>query len=560
MKFYKLVICDIDGTLVDNQKHISVENKHAIEHFKNQGGRFSIATGRIEKSVAHFCDELAIDIPVILYNGAKIIHPVSGEVLLEHCLSTAEVKHAVSLLLDLSLDPIFYSGGEGYVFKITPAIETYQTGDGLQCIPINDISKLSNMKINKILIIGDSQLFDSFREKFQKGPGCLANLVQSEFNFLEILPEGVNKGTALVELAKYLKINMDDIICFGDNPNDIEMIQIAGMGVAMGNAHKDLKKQADLIAPLNTESGVGAIIREMIKYDITMVGHISKDIMIYEDDKQYFTGGPVIYSSIAAARSGKIIQVLTRASIEDDSSLDIMRKEGIFVTRQDSKVTTSIENVYFTSDKERRKVTLLSRADSFSVEEFPETNSRIYHLAGLFRGEIPDEFIPFFAAKGKVGVDAQGLLRCSENGNLLFRNWDAAEKLMPYIYYLKTDAAEAEIMTGFSDREKAAQKLAALGAREVMITHNNEVLVFTEGHFYRAPYNPSNLSGRTGRGDTTFAAYMAKRLDATPYESVFYAAALCSIKMESPGAFHFSTVEVYNRMKEIGFRKETVDL
>lgn len=295
-----------------------------------------------------------------------------------------------------------------------------------------------------------------------------------------------------------------------------------------------------------------------MKFDITMVGHISKDIMIYKEDENRFTGGPVIYSSIAAVRSGKAVRVVTKAAEEDDAALDVMRDQGVEVTRMDSKATTSIENIYFTADKERRQVTLLSQAGYFDVKDFPDCDSRIFHLAGLFRGEIPDDFIPFFAEKGQVAVDAQGLLRCNDEGELNFRNWDAAEKLMPYITYLKTDAAEAEILTGLSDREAAARQLAAQGAKEVMVTHNNEVLVLVDGEFYRAPYNPSNLSGRTGRGDTTFAAYMAKRLDAGPEESVYYAAALCSMKMEAPGPFSHSSEDVYKRMKDIGFKKDAV--
>ena len=247
-----------------------------------------------------------------------------------------------------------------------------------------------------------------------------------------------------------------------------------------------------------------------MKFDIIMIGHISNDIMIYEGNEERFTGGPVIYSSVAAARSGKKVMVITKASEGDDAALDIMREQGIYVTRLDSKKTTSIENIYFSADRERRKVTLLSQASSFTIEELPTCDSRIYHMAGLFRDEIPDNFIQYFAAKGKVAVDAQGLLRCNEGGNLNFRNWDASKKLMPRITYLKTDAAEAEILTGLKDRMKAATVLASQGAAEVMVTHNNEVLVLVEGQFYRAPYNPSNLSGRTGRGDTTFAAYLSR--------------------------------------------------
>ena len=240
--------------------------------------------------------------------------------------------------------------------------------------------------------------------------------------------------------------------------------------------------------------------------DITMIGHISRDIMIYKGDEVRLTGGPVIYSSAAAARSGKKIQVITMASKDAAKELDGMREDGVDVIRLDSKATTSIENIYFSADKEKRKVTLLSQADPFTTESMPETDSTIYHLAGLFRGEIPDDFIPYLNKKGKVGIDAQGLLRCSEDGKLLFKDWNSKKELLPLITYLKTDAAEAEILTGETDREKAAYILASWGAKEVMVTHNTEVIVLVNGEIHRAPFTPSNLSGRTGRGDTTFAA------------------------------------------------------
>jgi sugar/nucleoside kinase (ribokinase family) len=286
-----------------------------------------------------------------------------------------------------------------------------------------------------------------------------------------------------------------------------------------------------------------------MKYDITMIGHISRDIMIYGGEEQRFTGGPVIYSSIAAARSGKKVHVITKCSAEDDEALDVMRENGVEVTRQNSALSTSIENIYLSEDRERRHVRLISQADPFSVVDFPETSSRIYHMAGLFRGEIPDDFIPFLAEKGKVGIDAQGLLRCSEEGKLLFRNWDRVSDLMNYITYFKADAAEAEILTGEEDREKAADILHRWGADEVILTHNNEVIVRTIDGMFRAPFTPSNLSGRTGRGDTTFAAYMAKRLDADAQLAVSYAAALCSIKMENPGPFSGTLEDVLTRME-----------
>ena len=291
-----------------------------------------------------------------------------------------------------------------------------------------------------------------------------------------------------------------------------------------------------------------------MQYDITMIGHVCKDTVMDMDEVSESLGGAVYFSSIAAARSGSRVHVVTKAAAEDDSLLDVMRNNDVEITRQDDEKTTCITLKYDSPDRERRQVILDAQAEPFNTSLFPESRSHIYHLAGLFKGEIPEDFIPFLAKKGQVAMDAQGVLRCSEGGTLVFKNWENAPSLMPCIKYLKTDAAEAEILTGEKDREKAAMKLAEMGADEVMVTHNQEVLVMADGKLYKAPFNPENLSGRTGRGDTTFAAYLSKRLEAGPYEAVYYAAALCSIKMEKPGPFSGSICDVYERMKHIGYK------
>ena len=106
-------------------------------------------------------------------------------------------------------------------------------------------------------------------------------------------------------------------------------------------------------------------------------------------------------------------------------------------------------------------------------------------------------------------------------------------------------------MTGTADREKGAEMLAEWGAEEIMVTHNTEVLILKDGEFYRAPFNPSNLSGRTGRGDTCFASYLARRLKEGPGEAVKFAAALTSMKMEKPGRFSGTEADVFERIKTL---------
>ncbi len=291
-----------------------------------------------------------------------------------------------------------------------------------------------------------------------------------------------------------------------------------------------------------------------MQYDITMIGHVCKDTLDDMGTISRSLGGAVYYSSIAAARTGSRIHVVTKAALSDDPLLNVMRSNGVEITRLDDPRTTEIKLVYDSTDRERRQVILEKQAQPFDTSGFPAAESRIYHLAGLFKGEIPDDFIPFLAQRGEVAMDVQGVLRCSEEGKLVFRNWEQAQQYLPLVTYLKTDAAEAEILTGLKDREAAARELASRGGREVMITHNEEVIVLAEGKILKAPFNPANLSGRTGRGDTAFAAYLAKRLEAEPYEALFYAAALCSIKMETPGPYLGGITDVYKRMKQIGYR------
>ena len=115
---------------------------------------------------------------------------------------------------------------------------------------------------------------------------------------------------------------------------------------------------------------------------------------------------------------------------------------------------------------------------------------------------------------------------------------------------LKLDIVEAKLLTGTDDLEKAALMVESWGCPEVMITHSEGVLARVNGKTYYEKFSNSNVSGRTGRGDTTFAAYLSHRLDHGVPESLKFAAALVSIKMETPGPFSGTLEEVHKRIQE----------
>ncbi len=275
-----------------------------------------------------------------------------------------------------------------------------------------------------------------------------------------------------------------------------------------------------------------------MRYDTLIIGHISKDINInYEGKVVDILGGAVIYSSYAAQAGENKTAVLTKMNVADMHYRNEFNVGEDNVFCLESKKTTSIKNQYLSEDKEKRDCTALAVADSFTIGDIPNIESRIFHLAGLIVGDFNEKMIPMLAKKGKVAVDVQGFLRNEENGKMVFRDWKNKKELLKDIFYLKTDAAEAEIMTGFVDRKKAAIKLAKWGAKEIMITHHTEVLIYSDGEFYTQPLKPRNLSGRTGRGDTCFSAYITERNRADIQESLLYAAALVSMKMEKSEPF-----------------------
>ena len=134
--------------------------------------------------------------------------------------------------------------------------------------------------------------------------------------------------------------------------------------------------------------------------------------------------------------------------------------------------------------------------------------------------------------------------------SMAFHDWAEKKELLPLMDYFKTDAAEAEVLTGLTDRVEAAKMLHDWGAKEVVITHNTEVLAYDGNKVYTCPIKARNLSGRTGRGDTTFAGYIAERQRDSVEEALNFCTALVSLKMETPGPFKGTREDVLAYMKE----------
>jgi sugar/nucleoside kinase (ribokinase family) len=275
-------------------------------------------------------------------------------------------------------------------------------------------------------------------------------------------------------------------------------------------------------------------------YDTLIIGPVSLDQNIDCEGLEYHeVGGAIVQSGYAASRIGHKTALFTKLNPSDADLEKTFKSSGAVIYWRKSANTTSIRNQYFTADKETRECKAISVCEPFLIEEIPAVKTQIYHLAGLIYGDFSSEMIKELSNReGKVAVDVQCLLRYAESdGRMVFYDWPGKETHLRYIDFLKTDAAEAKILTGEADRIKAAKKLYTWGAKEIMITHNTEVLIYNGEEIYTCPIRSRNLSGRTGRGDTCFSGYITERLKKSIPEALLYAAALVSLKMETIGPF-----------------------
>lgn len=277
--------------------------------------------------------------------------------------------------------------------------------------------------------------------------------------------------------------------------------------------------------------------------DIMMLGHFAKDRNVVDGQGQTERGGGVYFGSMVLRRLGVSVAVVTRLHPDDFPLLDEMRQADIQVFATPAPETSGIANYYSSADMERRICEPLGFAGPFELSEIPDLKAAIYAIVSIISGEVSLPLLKSLAHRGPVALDVQGFVRVRQGKDLVFRPWKDMAEGLAHVTFLKTDRAEAELLSGETDLAAAARQLAEMGPREIVITESSGVTVFAEGRLYQAPFTPRSLQGRTGRGDTCFATYLGKRLTASPEEAARLAGAVTTLKQEQPGPWRGTLAE-----------------
>jgi sugar/nucleoside kinase (ribokinase family) len=296
------------------------------------------------------------------------------------------------------------------------------------------------------------------------------------------------------------------------------------------------------------------------QFDIAFVGHYTKDTIVYPTNSKQVNGGAYYYGAYVAARMGMRVAVITRLARQDWGALDDLQQMGVTVFPRETPSSSLLRLTYPTANLDQRTLELTGWAGAFTPDQIAGIRSRAFAVvASSVRGEVPLEIVQELAGSGAtVALDVQGFVRVLQDGKLGYDNWPGKEAFLRHVTLLKTDAVEAELLTGESDRHIAARRLAEYGPREVLLTNSSGILVCHDGVIDEAPLVPKQVLGRSGRGDTCTCSYLCKRLTAPPEEAIVWAAAVTSLKLETEGPFRRELSEVEALVREIEPRRQRV--
>jgi Cof subfamily protein (haloacid dehalogenase superfamily) len=270
---YKLIVSDMDGTLLNSVGKISDETESVLKELMAKGIHVAVATGRIFTSAKVYAKYLGITTPIIACNGA-IVRNLSDNTTIyenhisrENCINILDICKKYNLYFHFYTNDIFYTESLEYTsIKYSEWNKTLKEEEQIDIRLVEepyDVIKNSNEEFYKFVIIDDDiKLLEQVRREIETIPTLECS--KSWHNNLEIMNRGVSKGIAVARLAKSLGVKPEEVICFGDNENDISMLEFAGLGVAMGNAEDHVKASAKYVTDSNDHDGVANALKKFV--------------------------------------------------------------------------------------------------------------------------------------------------------------------------------------------------------------------------------------------------------------------------------------------------------
>lgn len=266
----RLVACDLDGTLLNNDHEITDDNRKVVEDLKAKDIPFVIATGRIYPSAAEFAKSLDLSTPIIACNGAVVKDPVEDKILYHYpvdkdtMLALIKIckKHDIYFHI-YSLDTVYAERNERLIKKYNDWKAKDPKKSLVKTAVVRHIEEVIETEvIYKLGLYIDEEGAKEAYDEMVKLPGITSCFSLS--TLVDIFNEEASKGVAVMALTEQYGLSINEVMALGDNENDMPMLKAAGLGVAMRDARDQVKAVADDVTDSNENSGVAKAIRKHI--------------------------------------------------------------------------------------------------------------------------------------------------------------------------------------------------------------------------------------------------------------------------------------------------------
>jgi Cof subfamily protein (haloacid dehalogenase superfamily) len=260
----KLIISDLDGTLVGNELALSPRLCRAVRRAQDRGIWMTLATGRGYPSAVRFARELGTDMPLICYQGAQI-RALDGALLYEATLPRHFLPEVSAFCAEWGCELAVYAGDEIYQTTQLYDADYYERWFSLPRHWVDDLLvALPSDPVKFIAISSDEATADLVEREMKALAADRFQVTRSHAWFVEGLGTGVSKGAAAARLAAQLGIARQDVMAIGDSGNDAALVEWAGLGIAVGNASDEVKAVARVVAPSQAEDGAAWAIERYV--------------------------------------------------------------------------------------------------------------------------------------------------------------------------------------------------------------------------------------------------------------------------------------------------------
>jgi Cof subfamily protein (haloacid dehalogenase superfamily) len=223
-----------------------------------------LVTGRMFQSVRRYALEAQLDDPVVCYQGAVVAEPVSGRWLRHEPIPLELARETIAALNEAGFGLNCYVDDELYVAEITPGARSYADFQHIELHPVGDLLAWLDRPPTKLVVIDAPEVLDDLKDRMVARFDGRLYISKSLPYFLEFASPHVTKAAGLEFVAEQVGFTRETTVAFGDGENDIELVEWAGYGVAVANAHDQVKELADFVCPSVDEEGVAQVLEAFL--------------------------------------------------------------------------------------------------------------------------------------------------------------------------------------------------------------------------------------------------------------------------------------------------------